>query len=85
MGCKTHHRVFERESNPHLFSVSGKCRELNFSRSPATSRSYFERFFILTLIVGHMNYYGVQSYHLRVRQYLEQAILVEIDLVEIER
>ena len=35
MVCKTHRRVFNRESNPRPFSVSGKCRELNFSRSPA--------------------------------------------------
>ncbi len=35
MSCETHRRVFNRESNPRPFSVSGKCRELNFSRSPA--------------------------------------------------
>jgi len=34
ISCKTLRRVSERESNPHPFSVSGKCRELNFSRSP---------------------------------------------------
>jgi len=35
MSCKTHRRVFKRESNPRPFSVSGKSGELNFSRSPA--------------------------------------------------
>ena len=32
--CKTHRRVFNRESNPRPFSVSGKCIELNGSRMP---------------------------------------------------
>ena len=38
MSCKTHRRVFNRESNPRPFSVSGKCRELNFSWCPADCR-----------------------------------------------
>lgn len=40
MSCKTHRRVFNRESNPRPFSVLGKYRELNFSRYAAARRDF---------------------------------------------